>query len=459
MPPKKNLTEFRVKPFNPNDLPISAGMLLVAPPGSGKCLAKGTRVLSFKGKPLNVEDVLIGDILMGDDLTPRIVVSLVRGTSELFHVVPQERCFDGYVANVDHQVTCLDAKGQVIDPTIGELKSRGTEGLQLFSIRVPTLGRVPVNYIETFDSIEKAEEAERAYRASGYPCFVSSEDGLKVQMMCPPHPEPPPTVIKTTFKVESVGLGEYYGFSLARVGDSQGESDHRFLLADLVVTHNSSFIEELMFRRKHSYPVCKLYIGNVDGYERAKKIYPPLFIEKEFSEEDLKRFIQRQERQIQTYPKGALERRAALVIDDAGGESIFRNVTVQNVAKIGSQHWDLFALFATQYAVDFPPAFREAISYVAVGKMFSPGGRKNIFNIVGGLVGSKKAFEDLMDKTGNHVFIIFSRRSSTDEIEDVVSWHRTAKMEDNPKWSFGCIEYREYGKQRYNPEYVDSIFV
>jgi replicative DNA helicase len=67
--------------WQPSDLVIVA-----ARPSMGKCLGKGTKVLMFDGKLKNVEDVLVGDLLMGDDSTPRRVLTLARGQENMYWV-------------------------------------------------------------------------------------------------------------------------------------------------------------------------------------------------------------------------------------------------------------------------------------------------------------------------------------------------------------------------------------
>lgn len=47
---------------------------------------KGTKVLMYDGSIKNVEDIVIGDILMGDDSTPRVVQELYNGTDQLYKV-------------------------------------------------------------------------------------------------------------------------------------------------------------------------------------------------------------------------------------------------------------------------------------------------------------------------------------------------------------------------------------
>ncbi|UFH60537.1 replicative DNA helicase [Sulfurovum mangrovi] len=61
-------------------------VIVAARPAMGKCLGKGTKVLMYDGSLKNVEDVVVGDKLMGDDSTPRNVLSLARGREEMYWV-------------------------------------------------------------------------------------------------------------------------------------------------------------------------------------------------------------------------------------------------------------------------------------------------------------------------------------------------------------------------------------
>jgi len=54
--------------------------------GSGKCHAKGTKLLMFDGSIKNVEDVVVGDKLMGQDSNPRNILSLANGKEEMYRV-------------------------------------------------------------------------------------------------------------------------------------------------------------------------------------------------------------------------------------------------------------------------------------------------------------------------------------------------------------------------------------
>jgi len=61
-------------------------IILAARPAMGKCLGKGTRVVMFDGTVKKVEEVQVGDLLMGDDSTPRRVLSIARGRERMYWV-------------------------------------------------------------------------------------------------------------------------------------------------------------------------------------------------------------------------------------------------------------------------------------------------------------------------------------------------------------------------------------
>lgn len=79
--------------------------LLVSPTGSGKCYGKGTPILMYDGTIKAVEDIEVGDQLMGPDSTPRRVESLARGREEMFRVTPVKG--DPFECNRSH-ILCLD---------------------------------------------------------------------------------------------------------------------------------------------------------------------------------------------------------------------------------------------------------------------------------------------------------------------------------------------------------------
>lgn len=68
--------------------------------GVGKCHGRGTEILMFDGSVKKVEDVVVGDQLMGPDSKPRNVLSLARGQEMMYKVTSSKG--DEYTVNESH---------------------------------------------------------------------------------------------------------------------------------------------------------------------------------------------------------------------------------------------------------------------------------------------------------------------------------------------------------------------
>jgi hypothetical protein len=79
---------------------------LWGPPGNGKCFALDTPILMYDGSIKKVQDIVIGDIVMGDDSTPRSVLSLGCGSDEMYEIINTNYYFDSYTVNSEH-ILCL----------------------------------------------------------------------------------------------------------------------------------------------------------------------------------------------------------------------------------------------------------------------------------------------------------------------------------------------------------------
>lgn len=67
----------------------------------GKCLAPGTLVLMYTGYLEKVENISIGDIVMGPDSKPRNVLSIGNGKEEMFEIIPRDNG-KSYIINRSH---------------------------------------------------------------------------------------------------------------------------------------------------------------------------------------------------------------------------------------------------------------------------------------------------------------------------------------------------------------------
>ena len=91
--------------FEDPDYKGGVKLVVVGKPG---CFAPGTEVLMFNGETKKVEEVKIGDVLMGDDNTSRIVQELYHDTEEMFEIKPNKG--DSYTVNLRHDLV-LDYEG------------------------------------------------------------------------------------------------------------------------------------------------------------------------------------------------------------------------------------------------------------------------------------------------------------------------------------------------------------
>lgn len=75
---------------------------------AGKCFAKGTRFVMFDGSIKNVEDIIVGDILMGPDSKPRTVLVTKQGRDEMFKITPGNG--ESHVVNSKHPIRTIYRK-------------------------------------------------------------------------------------------------------------------------------------------------------------------------------------------------------------------------------------------------------------------------------------------------------------------------------------------------------------
>jgi len=160
--------------------------LLVAPTGAGKCLGRGTPVMMFDGNIKPVETVVVGDLLMGPDSTPRRVVSTCAGSEMLYRVTPTKGM--PYVVNESHILSLRDVRGSIKNIHVLEYLNKPIDWrANNFGWRVPGVMR----------------------------------DDRTPEL--------------TPISVKPIGVGEYFGFELSG-------TDRLFLLGDFTVTHNTILI-------------------------------------------------------------------------------------------------------------------------------------------------------------------------------------------------------------------------
>ena len=74
----------------------------------GKCEAKDTPILMYDLSVKSIQDIKVGDIVMGDDSLPRNVLSTHKGYGDLYKV--NQRYSDSYIINENHILTLYNKK-------------------------------------------------------------------------------------------------------------------------------------------------------------------------------------------------------------------------------------------------------------------------------------------------------------------------------------------------------------
>lgn len=97
--------------------PVRRGGVLNLPCAFGKCLAHGTPVLLADGSIRPVEDICIGNVLVGGDTgVPRTVIGVCIGKQDMVRVIPLDKFSDPYTVNGSHLLTVWDSlKGELVE--------------------------------------------------------------------------------------------------------------------------------------------------------------------------------------------------------------------------------------------------------------------------------------------------------------------------------------------------------
>jgi superfamily II DNA or RNA helicase len=145
-----------------------------------------------------VEDIEIGDVLMGPDGGPRTVTALHCGEDEMFSIIPQRG--NPWAVNKGHILTLMHYNdGRIVDVPLSEM----------LAVSLPT-------------------PEWRLWRSAGE--VMKAADWLHKSRIVARYIEGPPE-FTSSFTIEPLGRSQYFGFTL--------DGDGRYLLDDFTVTHNS----------------------------------------------------------------------------------------------------------------------------------------------------------------------------------------------------------------------------
>jgi hypothetical protein len=102
--------------------------VLLGAPGTGKCLAHGTPVRMYDGSIKTVQDIKVGELIMGDDSTARKILSVTTGQEQMYRI--DQDYGDSYTVNESHILSLKLSK----NPRIRERSAQQSYQVQWFSV-------------------------------------------------------------------------------------------------------------------------------------------------------------------------------------------------------------------------------------------------------------------------------------------------------------------------------------
>lgn len=98
----RNIYEVLVREKNENSY-IDIKVAVAGSVDVGKCLSPDTPVIKYNGETVNIDMIKKGDFLMGDDSSPREVLKIYQGNSDMYEI--QQTRGDNYKVTANHILT------------------------------------------------------------------------------------------------------------------------------------------------------------------------------------------------------------------------------------------------------------------------------------------------------------------------------------------------------------------
>lgn len=217
-------------------------------------------------------------------------------------------------------------------------------------------------------------------------------------------------------------------------------------------TGKSTLISSLLYAKKHIFPVGMVMSATEDSNGFYRKIFPSTFVFNSYDEEQIEKFLKRQNlaRQHLENPW------SILLLDDVTDDpSVFRKPLQQRLFKYG-RHKCLNYYLSLQYCLDLRPSIRTSIDGVFILREPNLRNRRILYENYASIIPDFSLFCTLMDQlTDDYCSMYIDNITKTNDWKECVFWYKATPP---PKdFKFGCDDYKAFHYSRYNPEYVDPF--
>jgi hypothetical protein len=513
-----------IKEFDMNEMPPQSvednngvKIVVIGKPG---CFAPGTEVLMYDGCVKKVEDIVVGDKVMGDDgETPRTVQKLYHDEDEMYKIIPEYGT--SYVVNRMHDLLLYVTrtygkykKDDIIEISVNDyinLSDSCKKVLHVFRNKgvtwenkqtsvdpyeagcnvlnkktrhicneyrindrmirqaflagvVDTCGKILKSYV-SIDCKYESLANDIAFIARSLGIYVEInriKQNHKVYLFGKSLEKIPfRNQVPNFTKLKDIPYHSRFTILSKGKGEYYGftlQENRRFCLASFEAVLNTGKSSIIA-----SIVDSKKHIIPVSqifsGTEDSNGFYCSKFpsITVYNSLKDLKPVEQFISRQ--KYSKRYLDNPWAVqIIDDCTDDAkIFTKPLFQSYYKNG-RHWKMMHILSLQYCLDIKPVIRTNIDYTFLCRESSKKNRKSLFENYASCVDNQAEFETLLDSlTSDYTSMVIVNRNTSNNIEDCIRWYK-ADLDRIKNFKFGAEDFWLFNNDRLNSEYEDPVY-
>jgi hypothetical protein len=439
-------------------------IVVIGKPG---CFLRGTPILMHDGSSRPVETVKKGDVVMGDDSTPRHVIELCTGQEDMYVIQPLH---DGrpYVVNENHKLVLkhIDTR-EIVEIKVKDYLQRDDCWRSFYRIfrnsihfeeqpitynpydmgrliSITNAHRVPPNYMYNTRKIRTEflrgffAEHGPIYETSSHKQLVRDIDFMRMSLGLFWEN------VEDDFIVSFFGHDTYYGFTL--------DGNHRFMLSSGDIVRNTgktTMITSILYEKSHIFSVGQVMSGTEDSNGHYGKIFPSTFVYNALEKSKIEDFIKRQKIAREHLPNPW----AVLLLDDCTDDpKLFNDPMFQGIFKNG-RHWKMLFILSLQYSLDIKPVIRTNVDGTFILRETNLRNRRNLWENYAGIFPDFDQFCQVLDQLTNDYTALYIHNATTSSnIEDCVFWYKAKKDEIPPDFKMGCDEYWEFHNERYDNE-------
>lgn len=488
-------------------------IVVVGKPG---CFAPGTKVMLYDGTIKMVEDIVIGDQLMGDDSTSRNVLELCHDSETMYKIIPYEG--NVYTVNENHILSLKSENNDIIDITVKDFLDKPYTYQKTYKwyhhpVEFPDkkiqfdpymlgysigLGKEKIFNSTKINIIPHAYKTNsRKIRLELLAGIIDSEYNFSYSSelnkinLSNKNEE---NIDSIVFIARSLGLYSHkhsncsfyscciYGdlsiipshnkkfvrqsnnilfdFTIEKldVGEYYGfvlDGNHRFLGEDFSVLHNtgkSTVIKSILYAKKHIFPIGIAMSGSEDSNHCYGEFMPSTFVFNEYDEEKISQMVKRQKLAANHLPNPW----AFMILDDCTDDPKIFNRPLQQALYKKGRHWNLLYILSLQYAMDIKPVIRTNVDGIFILREPLLKNREALYKNYASIIPDFTTFCSLMDQLTEDFHCMYIHgATNVNNWCDCVYWYKAPLT---PKgWKVGAPEFWEFHYARYNDNYTDNL--